>query len=78
MRAEKDKTIKCPICGSLSFGEDDDYENCDVCGWENDPYQRRHPDETGANNRWTVNSAKRAWEEGRSIKSYCPNPNGKS
>ena len=36
MENKNDKTIKCPICGSLSFGEDDDYENCDVCGWEYD------------------------------------------
>lgn len=78
MENKNDKTIKCPICGNLSFGEDDDYENCDVCGWENDPYQRRHPDETGANNQWTINDARRAWEEGKTIKKYCPNPKAKS
>ena len=58
---KNDKTIKCPICGNLSFGENDDYENCEVCGWENDPYQRRHPDETGANNQWTINNAGRIY-----------------
>ncbi len=40
----------CPCCGNRTLDPDDSaYEICPVCFWENDPYQMRNPEETGAN-----------------------------
>ena len=45
---EKDEMM-CPVCGKYRFAERDTYEVCPVCEWEDDVYQERHPDMTGAN-----------------------------
>ena len=26
--------IKCPVCGQYEFEKEDNYEICEVCGWE--------------------------------------------
>ena len=35
--------ILCPVCGQHSFDEDNDFEECPVCGWVNDGVQRADP-----------------------------------
>ena len=40
----------CPCCGFLVFAErPGSYDNCPVCGWEDDVSQLRFPTESGAN-----------------------------
>lgn len=56
--------IKCPICGKYEFEKVDDYEICEVCGWENEQYQFNHPDEGGGANEMSLNEYKAAWEAG--------------
>lgn len=75
---ETDK-YPCPICGTLCLGEEEgSYDICPVCGWEEDGYQKRHPDEQGGPNKnWTLNAAKKAWEKGETIFPRYPNPNAK-
>lgn len=46
---------KCPCCGQREVGR---YEVCDVCGWENDPVQRRDPDFKGGANKDSLNEHK--------------------
>ena len=58
--------IKCPVCGKFFFEEEDDFDICDVCYWENDAYQIRHPDRSGAN-RMSLNEARKAYREERQI-----------
>lgn len=42
--------IKCPCCGYFTLSEDEPkYDICPVCYWENDPFQEKNPEETGAN-----------------------------
>lgn len=38
---------KCDCCGAYTIEEPHDI--CPFCGWEDDPYQRTHPDKEGAN-----------------------------
>lgn len=41
----------CPVCGYLVFsGPPGTYEMCEVCGWEDDPIQVRHPRMRGGAN----------------------------
>lgn len=49
---EAGRAFPCPCCEHLTLGEPPNgtFEICDVCFWEDDAVQLRHPDcETGAN-----------------------------
>lgn len=73
-----DKKYPCPVCGELTLDEPKgSYDNCTVCGWEEDGYQQDYPDETGPNGKWTLNVAKKAWAEGETLFEDYPNPNAK-
>ena len=42
----------CPLCGAshqVSEKDSNSFDICEVCGWEDDGFQLRHPDDTGAN-----------------------------
>lgn len=41
----------CPCCGYKTLDEEppDTYDICEICFWEDDGYQYKYPDETGAN-----------------------------
>ena len=41
----------CPCCGYKTLDEEppDMYDICEICFWEDDGYQYKHPDEDGAN-----------------------------
>ena len=41
------KISKCACCGAHTVT--DKYDICPFCGWEQDPFQERFPNETGAN-----------------------------
>lgn len=56
--------IKCPVCGQYEFEEKDDFDICDVCGWENDGLQYDQPDYWGGANDMSLNQYKAAWEDG--------------
>ncbi|MBR0051781.1 MAG: hypothetical protein IJK10_08200 [Firmicutes bacterium] len=53
----------CPCCGRYIFDEKGGYEICPVCGWEDDPVQRREPDLAGGANKLSLNEARKAWAE---------------
>ena len=74
------KSVKypCPVCGEMCMSEPSgSFDICPVCGWEEDGYQQRHPDETGANGKWTLNKAKETWKRGKTLFESFPNPNAK-
>jgi rubrerythrin len=58
---EKDASLKCPHCGAAL--DRPDYEICPVCGWEDDPVQRRDPDFAGGANTLSLNEARREYHE---------------
>lgn len=53
----------CPCCGQFEYEEVNGYEVCEVCGWEDDPYQFENPDETGANH-ISLNEHRKKWQAG--------------
>ena len=61
--AEYQVRYACPVCGAACFDEKGGYEICPVCGWEDDPLQRREPDFKGGANEMSLNEAKEAWKK---------------
>lgn len=51
-------SIPCPVCG---HGKLDEYDICDVCGWENDPIQLEHPNLEGGANEMSLEQARKAY-----------------
>jgi len=54
--------IKCPVCGERNFEDDNNFEVCDVCGWENDGVQLDDPDFRGGANNESLNERRAQWE----------------
>lgn len=50
---------RCPLCGEFTIEESGRYEICPVCFWEDDPYQRNHPDYAGGANELSLNDYKK-------------------
>lgn len=68
----------CPVCGNKYLDEEyGSFEICPICGWEEDGIQQLYPDETGINKAWTLNNAKKAWDNGETLFDTHPNPNSK-
>lgn len=53
------KKYGCPICLQHKFQEN--YEICPICGWENDPVQRRDHNFAGGANKRSLNETKRVY-----------------
>ena len=64
--AENNKTF-CPCC-NVGMIESDCFDICGVCGWEDDNYQRSHPDYKGGANHMSLNEACEAYKKGIQIK----------
>ena len=56
------KSLRCPVCGQYFFSEE--YEICPICGWEDDPVQRKDPDFAGGANSLSLNEAIMKYAEG--------------
>lgn len=63
----KDRSI-CPVCGKHHFEEEDFFEVCPICGWEDDGLQRDEPDLEGGANDMSLNQARAAWTAGEQIR----------
>ena len=55
--------IKCPVCELYEFAEEDDYDSCDICHWQNDSLQLKRPDYWGGANDLSLNDYKAQWEK---------------
>ena len=55
------KKYLCPVCGQYEFAEEDDFDNCEVCAWENDGLQTNDPDFAGGANTLSLNDYRKAW-----------------
>ncbi len=72
-----DNLFPCPICGTRCLTEEiGSFNICPVCGWEDDRVMRKYPDETYGG-KWSFNSAREAWAEGKTLFPRYPNPNAK-
>jgi hypothetical protein len=54
----------CPCCDApmMFGGEEDDWNICPVCCWENDPVQRENPDYEGGANYMSLHQARNLWQ----------------
>ena len=59
-----DEHVWCPVCGKTEVEE---YEFCNVCGWQHDPIQYIEPDLDGGANDMSLNQARKAYKEGKKI-----------
>jgi len=55
--------IKCPVCGKYEFEEENDFDICEVCGWENDGLQMDNPDYKGGANKESLNEARKIYQK---------------
>ena len=78
--------MKCPVCEKYDFEMEDDFDVCDVCGWENDGLQYDEPDYDGGANWVSLNKARANYKEcGKAMsetdraeyKAYCELEYGK-
>ena len=57
----------CPVCGKYKFFGSNDFDVCNVCGWQNDGYQEENPDEGGLSNAMSLNTAREAYGRGEEV-----------
>jgi hypothetical protein len=55
----------CPCCGKPTIETPDFYEICPICGWEDDPGQHAHPDDSIGANETSLNEAREAYKRGK-------------
>lgn len=55
----------CRCCESLVFSQpaSGDYDICEICGWEDDPFQFENPDFAGGANKLSLNEARKIWQK---------------
>jgi len=51
----------CPCCENKTIQDPDTYDICDVCEWEDDPGQRKHPDDSIGANKLSLNEYRKQW-----------------
>ena len=67
----------CPVCGSKTLREPEySYDICTVCGWEEEGHCQHYPDEPMWGG-YSLNAARKAWKEGKTLFPDYPNPNAK-
>lgn len=59
--------IKCPVCGKYQFSENDDFDFCPVCNWQNDGVQNDNADYEGGANHMSLNQAREAYKRGEEV-----------
>ena len=52
------KALTCPVCGRYEFEEENDFDICSCCGWENDRVQAKDHNFAGGANELSVNEAR--------------------
>ncbi len=57
------KKYECPVCGNLTLDRKRAYEDCDICGWEDDPIQFDDPDLEGGANAESLTQAREAYKK---------------
>lgn len=58
------KPHPCPVCRQYEFEYSGCFDICEVCGWEDDNLQSKHPDYEGGANKMSLNQAREAYKKG--------------
>lgn len=53
--------LLCPCCQQYELTEAGEYEICPVCGWEDDPVQRKDVNFAGGANEMSLSEARKAF-----------------
>ncbi len=53
----------CPICGKYEFEDENSFDICPSCGWEDDAVQNDDPDFFGGANKLSLNEYKKQYQE---------------
>lgn len=61
------KKFKCACCGQFTLEAQDEFDICEVCGWEEDPIQNEQPDYEGGANQMSLNQAREAYKRGEKV-----------
>lgn len=48
----------CPVCGKYEFDDDNSFDICPFCGWEDDSIQLNNPNYSGGANTYSLNMYK--------------------
>ena len=64
--------INCPVCNKYDFEEDNDFDICEFCGWENDGVQLDNPNYCGGANPDSLNERKAWWLKQNKILESIP------
>ena len=59
--------FRCECCWQHTLEAQDEYDICEVCGWEEDPLQNEDPDYAGGANQMSLNQARKAWASGKKV-----------
>ena len=54
----------CPVCREHEFDRIDSFEICPKCGWQDDWYQEKNPNEDRLANEMSLIEYKKAYESG--------------
>lgn len=57
------ESIKCPVCGRITFKSDNNFDICSAYGRENDGVQFADPDFWRGAKKLSLNQARAHWQE---------------
>lgn len=52
----------CPVCGKYEFPDDNSFDICPFCGWQDDSIQEEKPDYSGGANDLSLNDCRKNYE----------------
>ena len=59
------KNVLCPVCKQHYFEENEDYDFCPICYWQDDRVQLNDHDYKGGANKLSVNIYRNEWKTKR-------------
>jgi hypothetical protein len=65
------KLFACPCCAQLTLSENNAYEICPVCLWEDDPVQISNPSYGGGANGISLIEARKKWPHSKSSRPFA-------
>ena len=68
------KLHACPCCGSKTLKDVGEFDICNVCKWEDDPLQRKDPNDDMGANTMSLNDYRRDWQRRNQVRNRQAQP----